>query len=265
MRAALVPILLNGIHPAAMWWRRDVVAAGGLVSTPRLNTVSALIRGLDSDGVWSVLDRLWLFAAENSTQARRDLVARTVASPQNSPTFTANRGYTGDGVSSYVDTNFNPSTAGGKYTQNDASYGAWVETADGSPGTPRAMGNDGVNASELRISATNYQGGINSGAYTDSLVASTTTGLLVLTRPAASGVGSQNIYRNGGSLVAANQASTALPNRTFFVLATNQAGSVAGPSTSRIAAAFAGGSLTAAQVASLYARLRTYMTAVGVA
>jgi hypothetical protein len=39
----------------------------------------------------------------------------------NSPTWTANQGFTGNGTSSYIDTNFNPATQGVNYTLNDAS------------------------------------------------------------------------------------------------------------------------------------------------
>jgi len=39
----------------------------------------------------------------------------------NSPTFTTNVGFSGDGTSAYVDTNFNPSISGINYTLDDAS------------------------------------------------------------------------------------------------------------------------------------------------
>jgi hypothetical protein len=73
---------------------------GGALSNSELRLVSNLIRGLKTDGVWSSLDRLWLFAAENSTQALTDLVARSSATATNSPTFTANQGFAGNGTPS---------------------------------------------------------------------------------------------------------------------------------------------------------------------
>ena len=39
----------------------------------------------------------------------------------NNPTFTANQGFTGNGVDAYIDTNFDPTTSGVNYTQNNAS------------------------------------------------------------------------------------------------------------------------------------------------
>jgi hypothetical protein len=69
-------VLDTVIDVDARAWQTSVISAGGTVSPQQLVRVSTLIRGLKVDHVWEVHDRLWLFAAENSTQARRDLVAR---------------------------------------------------------------------------------------------------------------------------------------------------------------------------------------------
>lgn len=226
--------------------------------------IGALVAGLQADGVLPSLDRLWVFAQPTTALAKVDLIAGAMATLQNGPTFTPNRGYAGDGLSAYIDSNFNPSTAGGHYTRNDASYGVWVVAAN-TVTSGRLIGYDGFNATELRYNAaSNYSMGINSASYTGTGVASTSTGLFVATRVGASGAGSQNTYYNGAGLVADNQASTALPSQNFFVLASNQGGSAIAPSDGRAGLAFIGGSLTAAQVSALYSRARTYMTAVGV-
>ena len=62
------------------------------VSSTRRTLVDALIRGLKTDGVWSKLDRLWLFAAENATSALVDVKEGRLATAVSSPTFTTDRG-----------------------------------------------------------------------------------------------------------------------------------------------------------------------------
>jgi hypothetical protein len=46
---------------------------------------------------------------------------KSVYTAVNSPTFTINSGFSGNGTSAYINTNFNPSTSGVNYTLNDAS------------------------------------------------------------------------------------------------------------------------------------------------
>lgn len=246
-------------------WVSAVRAAGGQVSSAQAVRVSTLTLALKKAGVWSSLDRLWLFAAENSTQALIDLKARATATATNSPTFTANRGYAG-GTTSYINTNFNPSTAGGNYTQNSATYGCWVETAESSPASlKRLAGNDSSNYSEFSTGAGSYGYSVNQGAPGNSQVSSTSTGCFDFSRVAASGAGAVNCYWNGSLTDATTHASIAIPNNNMFALASNNAGAPYQNSDARLAGLWSGGGLTATQVAAFYAARRAYMTAVGVA
>lgn len=121
MRTATRRLLLFGgavkgvKDPDALAWGTAV----GLLSTdPRLALIETLIVTLKTAGVWTVFDRLWLFAAQNSTQALTDLVTRSVATAVNTPTFTADRGVTGNGSTSYINTNYDPTVNGVNFTQN---------------------------------------------------------------------------------------------------------------------------------------------------
>jgi hypothetical protein len=246
----------------AVAWRAAVITAGGTVSGAQFGYVSALISGLKADGVWSSLDRLWLFAAENSTQARRDLVARVAASLQNGPTFTANRGYTGDGLSAYVDSNFNPASGTPKYSQNDASFGVWIETATSSAtGSPAYIGNAGANYNMLyHPTGTTNNFGVNATG-PQSWTVSPSTGHFHAQRTASN---AQAIYQNGASVKTGTDASAALESFTFVALANNNRGAIEQPSDARESAIWLGKSLTTGQITAFYNRMRTYMTAVGV-
>lgn len=118
------------------WPPATVVAASGCSqATAFLARVSnhtndtnytTMICGLVTDGVWAKLDLLYIFAANNSTDALLNLPsAVTTALSATAPTFTANTGFTGNGSSATVNvTGYNYST-GANYTQNSASLFGW--------------------------------------------------------------------------------------------------------------------------------------------
>jgi len=81
-----------------------------------------LVVDLKAGGVWSKLDTFAVFATNGNIDfALIDWKRLSQYTAVNSPTFTTNQGFTGNGTSSYVDTNFNPSTSGVNYTLNNAS------------------------------------------------------------------------------------------------------------------------------------------------
>ena len=80
-----------------------------------------LLIDLKSAGVWSKLDTFAVFATDgNSDFALIDWKRLTQYTAVNSPTFTTNSGFNGDGTSAYIDTNFDIST-GTNYALNNAS------------------------------------------------------------------------------------------------------------------------------------------------
>src|SRR5262249_25024544 len=102
-----------------------------LPTAPRQTLYANLINGLVSDGVWPLLDALYIFAAADSGTSLDNLVSAsflaTLDAATGSPTFTVDRGWSGCGAAGFrdVNTNFSPATAGGNYTQNNAMLCAW--------------------------------------------------------------------------------------------------------------------------------------------
>jgi hypothetical protein len=81
-----------------------------------------LVLDLKAGGVWSKLDTFAVFATDGNIDfALIDWKRLSQYTAVNSPTFTTNVGFLGNGTSSYIDTNFNPSTSGVNYTLNNAS------------------------------------------------------------------------------------------------------------------------------------------------
>lgn len=81
-----------------------------------------LLVDLKTAGIWSKLDSFSVFATDGSSNfALIDWKRLSLMTAVNSPTFTSNQGFTGNGTSSYVDTNFNLLTNGVNYKDSDAS------------------------------------------------------------------------------------------------------------------------------------------------
>jgi hypothetical protein len=121
-----------------------------------------LIDRLVKYDIWDKLDVLYVFAQDGDEDFGTinwiNPSGANSANLVNSPTFTSNEGFTGNGTSSYIDTNFNPATQGVQYTQNNASRYFFPYAI----GTGRFDGNtSGTNSMFLGVSASQR---INAGA-----------------------------------------------------------------------------------------------------
>lgn len=222
--------------------------------------IDGLITGLKTDGLWDLFDVLWVTALQDSQAARLNWKSPSTFTlgEVSSPTFTAYRGYTGDGVASYLTTGYTPSTNGVNYVRDSATLAAWSRTAGqvASPIIGISTGNTARiiprNASDNAVFTINNTTSVNR-ANTDG------SGLFSASR---TGSAVQQLYRNGATLGAVDTgASTITPNAQFNLL---RSGTTAF-SSAQIAFAAAGAGLTAGQHANLYTRLNTFMVGVGAA
>jgi hypothetical protein len=138
---AAVPVASGGYSTEAQQFFDRITDPGAT----RKNAYAAMIDALVSGGVWSKLDCLWILAADIEANALVNLKSSSFSLVVTGTlTFSADSGFTSNGTAGNVlDTNYNPSTAGGNYTQNSACYGLWVATTGGATGR-EAMGNHGT-------------------------------------------------------------------------------------------------------------------------
>jgi len=238
-------------------------------TTSRKRAIDTLIGALKAAGVWSKLDALYLLAAADSQAARQnwvqDLYNLTAVS---APTFTADRGYAGDGASAYLNTGFNPTTASSpQFTLNSGHISAYDRTSRAADGTnimgarestskyidilARFTGNVSIN----RVSC--GSGGGVSGSVSDS------KGLFTANR---SGASAQQAYKDGASLGSNSAATTGLPNASLFILARNVSSASPDAYTSdQVSGASIGGSLNSTEVAAKDAAILAYLQTVGAA
>lgn len=223
----------------------------------RLTLISNLVTSLKAGGAWTALDWLVLNANQTTTAARRNL--RNPAKQLtliNSPTFTTDRGFTGDGASSYLSLGETLQAGGNNLSQNSATIGLWV------------------NATSARASA--LLGPLSGSQRTTFIInvsdnwRSRMNGINDITHSGAPGhLGHKTVVRanateqrmfsgSGAAEVFAADSSDLSSQSAIFLGA---AGILF--TTARIAALYSGGAITDGQRAVLHTALETYLTSIG--
>lgn len=246
-----------------------VAAMSSAPDDTRKGVIDTCIGAIKTAGVWTKLDCLWILAAHDSQAALLDWKNLSDATAVNSPTFTTDRGFTGDGSTSYINTNFTPSTDGVNYTQNSACMGAYLNAGtDTAVSGPNSIGfNSNSNARQSRIEPWRSATGgatvrvrMNDATATTVGTIATRFGLTASNRSASNAV---QVYRNGSSIGTSAVTSAALGTIDAYILGFNDAGLLTGQNDNRCAAAFVGGSLTSTEHADLFTAIEAYLDAVG--
>jgi hypothetical protein len=152
------------------------------------------------------------------------------------------------------------------YTLNSAHAAYWSNTNRGFAFTAGTGIYDGTNVTEIAA----YQNTLASG-----LVIFVNSDVTIAIGNSTSSLGFFLVQRTSSTAIAAYQDttslagfgavnSTALVNLPFFVGGRNDSGALAVPSSDQICMTSYGGSLTGTEETNYRARLRTYLTAVGV-
>ena len=252
--------------PATTAWVNAVIAAGGTVSTTQRGYVDTLIKAYKTAGVWTLLDHEWLFAAENKTQAKVDIVGLLQWSEPMAPmTFTAGRGLKEGGFGGHLDLGVMPSN-GVTFQQNSASFGVYVLTNRTTPNDAAAMGAaDGGSGSYCFLRALNTGGAehdLNSSNF-NSPANSTAMGNYIISRTSSTAL---TPYKNNAAMGATETTMTALA-RPAVLWAAFTFNTVGGASSNvvgdEMASVFIGGGMNSTQALAKNAALNAYMTSQG--
>lgn len=218
----------------------------------RAEAMYALIASLMAVGIWSKLDILYLMAAHHEQAARLNWISASYnLAAYNSPIFTANRGFKGDGSTAWLDVvGYNPSSTAGRFALNDASAGLWVLT----PSAGTGIDLSGIVWMSRRNTGADWHYRVNDGTSSFGQPGDT-PGFYAGDRPSSS---TKRLFKNGAQIATHNVASSVLSNRLNIL---GQSGG--NNSSAELAVVFAGASLTETQHAALYAALSTYLTTVG--
>jgi hypothetical protein len=217
---------------------------------------ATLIDTLVSGGVWAKLDVLGIGAAADSGTSLVQLKSSSFSPAYldlatGTPTFTTNVGWSGSGSPGLADVNwnFNPSTAGGNYTRNDACFFGWqVGTTQENRMLVGDIADSGIEIFP-RWSDNHTYWMINSG--TEIGTANTTiAGFWLVERTASNACA---LYLNNTQLDTSSNASAALVNQNLCL------NTVA----NKAVAWGCGGSLTSGEKTTLKNALSTFLTAKG--
>jgi hypothetical protein len=244
-------------------YRASVQGYGGPVSDARMAIVNTFVGADKASGAWGLTEDYCGFWAENAAQALTSIKQRRLATAVNTPTFTADRDYTFNGTTSYIDTGFVPSTHAVAMTGSNMRLAVYERTnRNGSTSIGSYV--SATESAFMRARQTGPAVGfqLSSAAVGVSLPSVTSLGFTAASRTAA---GVFEAYKNGVSLGTVVPASTGttLPTSGLYVGARNNAGVASEFRSSSAGFACVGASLSSAQEAAQYAAVQAWATAVG--
>lgn len=229
--------------------------------TARKNLISSRITAGKAYSFWNKLDALWIHAAHDAQAARLNWLGNVYnCSTVNNPVFTTDRGYLGDGSTSYLDTGFNPTTASSpKFTQNSGTLGIRCNTNNAASGSLAGF-YDGTKGTTINpYDGSTFSARLNQASATYSAAGAVTTsvGMTVVSRTGASSLA---LYRDGVLKASDSMASSALANGNLRL------GSISASSfrACELSMSFVASGLTAQEVQDIYNWFDVYRAAVGV-
>jgi len=219
--------LLNQNEPEVDTYISGLATPLSAGQVTKLNTfVKALKTGLGITNLSDAFDTIYLLAGETAESSLRNLAKNAhYAQAVNSPTFTALEGFTSNMSSSYINTNYNPSTEGVRFTQNSASFGVYSRSnadhlsvndcgaVDGN--------NNGVSMTMRTTGATQQR--LNSELGTHTVIADS-LGLQIASRLNAT---TFKDYRNKSTMQTSPVNSAAPVNLNLYTLCRNSNGTAA--------------------------------------
>lgn len=218
---------------------------------------NTFILALKAATLWDKSDVYYVTAAHDEQAARLNWKNPSTfsLSANGAPVFAVDRGYKGDGTAAYLSSAYNPTTFGGAHQLNSAVIGAWVQAASTVNSSMDLY--TGTGRIGLSSTGTTVQGRINDAASMNIGAAAPAAGHYTMRRTLSI---ERSGWVSGVNLGSNAQVSTA--NATSFVLLGTGSANF---SNGRIAAAYAGGGFTDADMAAMHSILANYMTAVGAA
>lgn len=223
--------------------------------------INNLIVALKAGGIWPLLDILYVFAAHAQQPATLNwkAPANFVATPVSSPTFTVDRGFSGNGASAYLAPGWSPSD-GPQYQQDSAHVSGWSLSPGSASATEQLVGTSTGTSPDIllgpRFTGDLFRMIVNDGTASSTIASTNRDGFFIANR---SGASARQGYRNGASLGSDAVAST---GETISALTFLRNGAATFASL-LIAQGSTGASLSAPQASSYYNALLNYMQAVG--
>lgn len=221
------------------------------------------VRLLVSSGVWSLSDQIFnLSAAGDKNFALINLKApgtRNGTLSATAPKWIKGVGFYGDGSSSYVRTNYVPSTDAVNLTQNNAGVFLYIVDSTGASATAVDFGTVGASGNILAsIHVTGNTVAVHMNNTTN--ISNTNTSAAGRYGFSRSASNATKTFKNGSQVGSTSvAASTAIPNREIYLGAYNNAGTPAGYSVRQFGFWLIGANIDSV-IANLDSYFNTYLT-----
>jgi hypothetical protein len=223
----------------------------------RVLQIDRTISALKDAGIWQELDALWVMAAHDSQAGLINWINPTALNLTafNSPTFTADAGYQGNGTDAYLTPSVNWNTLT-KFQQDSLTMFGWVNAGTDAAATLPIFGHTGTANCRLfpRSVAGALVATLSSGSNSTFNASSTILGLSHANR---SGASATQGYKDGAAWGTNTQASTTTTANQITLLRTATL-----YSDYRLSVAGVGASLTAQQASDLYDILGEYLNGI---
>jgi hypothetical protein len=201
-------------------------------------------------GFTTKYDAMWLLAAHGNDSSLLNIVKNaTNCEVVDTPTFTTDRGYKGNGSSDALKTNYNLLNSSSLFTVNSGAFGLYVrENKQETTYMISASNADGKGISFIPRYTTNQtNSSLNGTSGSNSTPTDDSSGMWIITRD--SNNLQYKIYRNGTLKYTIINTSDILINVIIYLLCYNSSGSLSYWSTNEVALAFVGDEMSAQQVA----------------
>jgi len=222
-----------------------------LPSASTMEAQNQLVIDLKAAGVWSKLDAFNVFATDgDSNSALVDWKRLVTQTAVNAPTFTSLEGFTGDGVSAFIDTLYNPITDGVNYGTDDNHFS--VKAKNISSNFESLLGARNVNIDYITgvRTANNSTTFVNYPNSSDCFIHSNRNA------PANS-----TVFKDGVLVATGVDSSIGIPNNNYYGLSYNNGGTAGLFSNSTLQVVSIGGSLNGLEN-DFYTAINTYMSSI---
>lgn len=232
----------------------------------KLNTfIKDLKTGLNINALSDFADKISIRSTETAESSLRNLVKRAHdAIAVNSPTFTPLEGFAGDGVSAYIDENYNPTTDAVNYSLNSVSIGLYLRTenlsencaeigARSDAATYTHIYHNGASVKETQRVHQGAGGAIET-------VLTKTNGMMFLQRISA---GTIEFWRNKVKTGTIDTTSSSMPNTNFFTGCRAFNGAVEFPSSKQHSLVLFSRHLAASEITVITDAFEAYMDSNG--
>lgn len=198
-----------------------------LPTTAQQQHFSRMVKELKDNSMWSIMDRFWFMANNGSANFGRinwvSPSTGTLLTLVNSPTWTSNVGFISTGTS-YIDTQYNPSTQGVNYTLNNAGRYCFITQRASVSGNINIDGaNINTNTNVMYVSTGQNNHHINQGTNTGAGINTSCNGYHSITRTGAS-----TSSRGTDLMQSLNIASTVVFNGNQHIMRSAQVAAASG-------------------------------------